>query len=107
MSKISSFMGGGGYRRQRPMEDDDPAGGLANLSDCMLVLACGLMVALVIAWNIDINTTEVVMSEDSEEVSTLEDIDGDFEAGNTSYINMGRVYKDPETGKMYVIEDAE
>jgi hypothetical protein len=35
-------------------EDINPLDGLINLADVMLVLAWGLMLALIIAWNIDI-----------------------------------------------------
>lgn len=101
-------LGGGGLRRSYPEEELDPASSLANLSDCMLVLACGLMVALVVAWNIDITTvTEVTPTEDAQEVSDIESVTGDLESGGSAYIDMGRVYQDPESGKLYMVEEAE
>jgi hypothetical protein len=105
MGKFSS-LSESSYRRRRQLDDEDPAAGLANLADCMLVLACGLMVALVVAWNIDIkNVTEVEVSDQAQELTDSETIDESFEADGSTYEDVGRVYKDPETGKLYVIEN--
>ena len=94
------------YRRRRVLDDEDPAAGLANLADCMLVLACGLMVALVVAWNIDIrNVTEVEVADNTQEITDAQTVDNEFVAGGSTYVDMGRVYQDPETGKMYIIEN--
>ena len=93
-------------RRRRTLEDEDPTAGLSNLADCMLVLACGLMVALVVAWNIDIHTvTEVQMTDNKKEIENVEDITGDFESGGTKYVDVGRVYQDPDTGTYYILEE--
>ena len=35
-------------------EDVNPSAYIVNLADCMLVLACGFMVALISYWNIDV-----------------------------------------------------
>ena len=91
----------------KPLEEEDPTSGLANLADCMLVLACGLMVALVVHWNIDINVTEVVQTDEMREVSDLENIDEQLDSGASSFTDLGRVYQDPETGKLYMVEDSE
>lgn len=105
MGKFSSFSQTA-LRKQRPVEDDDPMSGLANLSDCMLVLACGLMVALVVAWNIDINDVkEMSMVDQVHEVSEMESIEQDINSGGSSYIDLGRIYQDPETGKYYMVEN--
>lgn len=105
MSSFTSFRNNG--FRSRRIEDDgeDPMSGLANLADCMLVLACGLMVALVVAWNIDITkVTEVSKTDTTQEISDLETITDNTNAGGDAYIDMGRVYQDPETGKLYMVE---
>jgi hypothetical protein len=106
MGKFSS-LSGSSLRRRRPLEDEDPASGLSNLADCMLVLACGLMTALVVAWNLDLqNITEVKMTDNKTEIEDIENIEGDFETGGSSYVDVGRVYQDPDTGKFYVLEGA-
>lgn len=104
MGKYSNF-GGMSLRRRTTWQEEDPTSGLANLADCMLVLSCGLMVALVVAWNIDLNVTEVSKSENYKEVSNVQNADGDIESGGASYVDMGRIYQDPETGKLYMVEE--
>lgn len=104
MGKYSNF-GGMSLRRRTTWEEEDPTSGLANLADCMLVLSCGLMVALVVAWNIDLNVTEVSKSENYKQVDNVQNTDGDIESGGASYVDMGRIYQDPETGKLYMVEE--
>lgn len=107
MGKFSGFAGST-LRRSRPLEDEDPVAGLSNLADCMLVLACGLMVALVVAWNIDIkNITEVELTDNTTEITDVQNMQGDLETGGTTYVDVGRVYQDPETGTYYILEDEE
>ncbi len=104
MGRFSNFSGSS-LRRNRMLEDEDPASGLSNLADCMLVLACGLMVSLVVAWNLDLQQmTEVNMSDNKVEIEDVESIDDVIESGGTTYIDVGRVYQDPETGKYFVLE---
>ncbi len=85
-------------------EDADPRVGLVNLADVMLVFACGLMLALVTYWNLNINDmTEVVQNQDMSEVSDS-DIEGvtDLSASGSGFTELGTVYQDPKTGKMYM-----
>ena len=43
--------------RRRVTEEVDAMSGLANLSDVMLVFACGLMAAVILNWNVDLSKT--------------------------------------------------
>lgn len=102
-------------KKRRPFEDDEdvnPMNYLSNLSDAMLVLAVGMMLALVIAWNVDI----VNQSPDSAPAETerMEDsfqsaypVEGEEtpldESGLKEY---GTVYID-ENGNYYVVEAQE
>ena len=107
MGKFSSFTGSS-LRHAHELEDEDPTSGLSNLADCMLVLACGLMVALVVAWNIDIQTvTEVELTDNKTEIDDVQTMDGKLETGGTTYVDVGRVYQDPDTGTYYILEDKE
>lgn len=84
-------------------DNSDPMSSLANLADIMLVFACGLMLALVAYWNIDMPTVkEIVKTNDA-----LIDENEASESTDEGFQDMGRVYKDPETGKMYILEDEE
>ncbi|MCD7948356.1 MAG: DUF2149 domain-containing protein [Oscillospiraceae bacterium] len=87
----------------------NPMDGLANLADAMLVLACGLMLALIINWNVDISLEEVDLSQ-GQEVTDVENLSEDLQAqmNDSDYQRMGTLYVDPETGKMVLLtEEAE
>ena len=92
----------------RETEDADPRVGLVNLADVMLVFACGLMLALVSAWNLDVSRlTEVAETGEFSEVSGIEEF-MNSEGSGTSFTQLGMVYQDPMTGKMYMLrEDVE
>ena len=102
--KFSSLAGG--LRRTHAIDDEDPTSGLANLADCMLVLACGLMVALIAAYDVDMTITEMTV-ETTQEISDVEEAEREMSAGSSAYIDVGRLYKDPETGKYYMLEEAD
>jgi hypothetical protein len=76
--------------------------GVANLADVMLVLAVGLMLALVINWNINVAPAE------SAEVSEIEGFtDGDLAEimPDQRYEQMNVVvYRNNATGQYYVVE---
>ena len=82
--------------RRRVTEEVDAMSGLANLSDVMLVFACGLMAAVILNWNVDLSKTrvEILQREQMQE----QDIQS-----SSSFEQKGTVYEDPETGKLYVV----
>ncbi len=94
-------------------EDINPLDGLINLADIMLVLAAGLMLALIINWNIDIGGTgsKAVSVAQGQEVSGMQGLsneeNGDGTIDYTQYEKMGIVYKDPSTGKLYMVTSGE
>ena len=84
--------------------ETDPRTGLTNLSDIMLVLAVAIMVALLSHFGItatgsvEEDELESVTAEDS--TLTTQDI-----ASSSQYEEAGTVYRDTETGELYVLED--
>lgn len=96
---------------QRKFMDDkesNPMDGLANLADVMLVLACGLMLSLIVAWNVDVGNSSLVGLPSDTTLTEVED--EQTEAVNDKlneelYEEYGVVYRDSETGKMYIITD--
>lgn len=101
------FMSGGlvsdAYREQ---EDADPRVGLVNLADVMLVFACGLMLALVTYWNLDVSSmTEVIEASEMTEVSDIENIVDQSNGAGSGFTELGMVYQDPMTGKMYMLTE--
>ena len=114
-------------RRNRFADDSDinPLNYAGNLADVMLVLAVGIMLALIIHWNVDVSTTggdgssengmtleaqgEQINKDDAVEFdeSDIEEKEQpeDMEGGGMN--KLGEVYYDAETGKYYVIKSEE
>ena len=94
-------------------DDVNPMEGVSNMSDCMLVLAVGIMLAVVINWKVDIkaassakNNTErtdedKMMEIDEENTSNSSNIS--YEDLESKYKKSGTVYTDVFSGKTYVV----
>ena len=54
--------------RRRVTEEVDAMSGLANLSDVMLVFACGLMAAVILNWNVDLSKTRVEILQRADRI---------------------------------------
>ena len=88
----------------RSDEDVQPMQYVANLTDVMLVLACGLMAAVVTFWQVDLRHTEV----DRDKMQRIDSSEVIHESGSIStdgLVSQGTVFKDPETGDLYIIEN--
>ena len=104
-------------------EDVNPMNYLSNLSDVMLIRAVGIMLALVVHWNVDItasggqaqgNTGEngsVLVDKDhavtmtDEELARLQEQNG-VTGGGENLEKRGEVYYDAETGTYYIVRDS-
>ena len=94
-------------RKKKVHQDENPLEMMVNLMDVMLVFACGLMMALIVNWNVDLGGQEVVSGQ---EVTDTELSSSESESQideNQDYKKMGTVYQDPETGKLYMVTDEE
>ena len=92
--------------------EEDPMAGTSNLVDAMLVIAVGLLIFVVISWNMQSvvfqdnqNQQKAIQesSPDVTEVSEGQTLNETPESSNSSgqgYMEMGKVYKDPSTGKL-------
>ncbi len=87
-------------------EEVDPMATVANLVDAMLVLAVGIMLALIVSWNLNIaengQVSDNARKEDALSDFTEEDLT-DTETPSENLEKQGTVYYDPETDKYYVI----
>jgi len=90
-------------------EEVDPMEGVTNIADAMLVFACGLMLALSVYWNIDLGPVgERVDLQQGREVTESLDLRDDLievQGEGELYEKMGTVYKDPRTGKLFMLTD--
>lgn len=88
-------------------EEVNPMEGAINIVDAMLVFACGLMLALVIYWKVPITPQgERIELKQGREVSHLPEVRRDLverQKGGKVYEKVGTVYKDPETGKLFML----
>ena len=105
-------------RRRSNRVEEDPMAGTANLVDAMLVIAVGFLVFVIISWNMqaivfnDDMTPEqkqqVMQSIKSvSEVNQGQQLNETPDTSNSSgqgYTEMGKVYKDPSTGKLIMVE---
>ena len=98
------------HRKKREYFDEEqanPMESVANLVDVMLVFSCGLMMALISFYNVDINgVRKEIPQENMWEIQNDGIID---EEGNISqgFESRGTVYEDKKTRKMYIIEPEE
>ena len=105
-------------RRRSNRVEEDPMAGTANLVDAMLVIAVGFLVFVIISWNMQ----SIVFNEDMtqqekqqvmqtiksvSEVNQCQQLNETPDSSNSSgqgYTEMGKVYKDPSTGKLIMVE---
>ena len=95
------------YRMKQMGEEFSPMEGVGNMADAMLVFACGLLLALIISWNVDVSETgEITRQPDVKyEVENIgQSVEKDADV-TKDLKDMGHVYQDPETGKYYVVEE--
>lgn len=85
--------------------DPNPMETVANISDVMLVLAVALMVALVARMGIDMADIQQISQQNLTPIEAeIGNPDSQSEAdGSGEYEEVGVVYKDRETGEMYVV----
>ena len=95
-----------GFRRPKGREDVDPMSSMGNMGDIMLVFACGLMVALVVAWNVDLGKFQEMEMEQEIAQDDIEQITEQLYGEGGAFVERGTVYQDPTTGKYYLVEGA-
>ena len=93
-------------------EEINPLDGVANLADVMLVFACGLMLALITFWNVDVagvmsdSETELPPHELAETMDEVQNAESE-EVDSEGLEEYGTVWRDQETGKLYIVTEGE
>ena len=106
----------------------DPMSSIGNLADAMLVLAVGIMLALIVHWNVDISTSGGTMSDSGQsyaadgeggnsaidrdsavnfsqdELDNMQSQDK-LDSSDTGMEKLGEVYYDAATGQYYIVEN--
>ena len=105
-------------RRRSSRVEEDPMAGTSNLVDAMLVVAVGFLVFVIISWNMQaIVFNESMTPQEKQqvmqtiksvsEVNQGQELNQTPDTSNSSgqgYTEMGKVYKDPSTGKLIMVE---
>ncbi|KAB7623379.1 DUF2149 domain-containing protein [Alkalilimnicola sp. S0819] len=81
---------------------EEPLGPLANLVDIMLVFACGLIAALFASSEM-LDQHMQRRAQVLEEGRELPELPAGMGRGGEGYESLGRVYRDPRTGKLILI----
>ena len=101
---MSDYFGSrGSFRARSSREDVDPMSSMSGIGDVMLVFACGLMTALVVAWNVNLN--EFSQVEVGEEIENVQDFNGESTGVDSTFVQKGVVYQDAATGQYYLMEE--
>lgn len=99
--------GGLRSRGRRRTEEISPLEGAINIVDAMLVFACGLMLSLVIHWNVDLGQMGERLEVDrGQEMTQDPDIQNNLietQGQGDLYERIGTVYKDPNTDKLFML----
>lgn len=83
--------------------EEEPLGPLANLVDLMLVFVCGLVAALVaISPELERQLREPQELRQGRELPQVPD---GIRGQGDGYETLGKVYRDPETGKLILIAE--
>ena len=87
----------------------NPMDSVSNLADAMLVLAVGIMLALIINWNVDISIPQQDEQPADpipfEETDLIETPDDSAVLDGGELQEMGKVYYDASSGNYYIIKD--
>lgn len=104
-------------RNRSSTEDIDPMAGTTNLVDAMLVLALGFLIFVVMSWNMQSVIFSDMSQDQKQEVmesmkqvsevtqgQELNDTPDSSQSSGQGFTEMGKVYKDPSTGKLIMVE---
>lgn len=93
-------------RPRRPhREDFNPGEGALNLADVMLVFACGLLAAIISFWDVSLPMPAEVRPEVDMQELQRDPTQAQAVTQGDGYTELGVVYEDPETGKLYMVVD--
>lgn len=87
-------------------EELSPLSTMGNFVDIMLVLVCGLLIALIMAWNVDLKNVTTIFDESSLVYLDADEVDDQLNAAS-GYDELGEAYLDPKSGQVFSLQDDE
>lgn len=105
--KLNNSRTKGKLRRVQKPAEFNPMEGVGNMADAMLVFACGLLLALIMSWNVNLDEFGTITStqQNKYEINGMENAQTQQIDADNQLEEMGTVYRDLQTGKYYVIEE--
>ena len=91
--------------RECKKEEVNPMASLVNLTDAMLVLAVGIMIAVVRGWNVDIRKMDSdtqIRTIHNDDLRTVEE--EELEEGQSELEEVGTLLYDKNTDTYYVVQ---
>lgn len=83
--------------------ESDPMASMGNLMDVMLVFACGLMVALIAHYNVNFSPADPDVGDMERLDAELVDAEQGIADMDAQFAEVGVVYRDIDTGELYVV----
>ena len=81
----------------------DPMATMGNLMDVMLVFACGLMIALIARYSVDLGASSQDLGRVERINADLVQVQEGIANSNSKYVEVGTTYRDIETGELYIV----
>ena len=92
-------------KRRQSEEELNPMNYISNLSDVMLILAVGIMLALILHWKVPVGTENAKAkgADDKDTVAFSDDDLSEEKEMPEDAEQVGNVYFDPETETYYIV----
>lgn len=92
-------------KRAQYREEISPMESMVNLVDVMLVFICGLLISIIIFWNINMGNLVVILDQKQLiKIDNQEELTEQMK-GISSNDDVGAAVLDPRTGNLYVMDD--
>ena len=92
--------------RRQSEEELNPMNYISNLSDVMLILAVGIMLALILHWKVPVGTenAQAKGADNQDSVNFTDDDLAEEKEMPEDAEQVGNVYYDSETGTYYIVK---
>lgn len=91
-------------RRNAHREEISPMESMVNLVDVMLVFICGLLISIVMYWNLNMDNLMVILdNEQLIQIDNPEELPEQLQGLSPDENGLGTAIMDPKTGDVYVV----
>lgn len=85
-------------------EEISPMESMVNLVDVMLVFICGLLISIIIYWNLNMDNLMVILdNEQLIQIDNPEELPEQLQGLSPDEDSLGVAIMDPKTGDVYVV----